>query len=222
MTTQMDATMNERQGRAGIVLCGGRSSRMGRPKSDLVFGNQTLLQRVVGQLSTMVGEMVVVAAAEQPVPPLSEGVILVRDRLAFAGPLAGIAVGLAALNSSIEAAFVTSCDVPCLHLDFVEALFSRLAGYDVVVPFDEQHYYPLAAVYRGSLAVTMTACVTAGMRRPRDFFEHVATRKLNTKILAAFDPDLRTLTNLNTPEDYRQALIRAGLPIPAWVDPKSV
>ena len=217
MATQMD---DSRKRFAGIVLCGGRSRRMGRAKADLVFGLETMLQRVVRLLSGIVDRIVVVAATEQVVPYLDETVTIVRDRLQYAGPLAGISIGLDRLSvyEGIEAAYVTSCDVPFLKPAFVRELFLRLENHDVVVPFDEQHYHPLAAVYRRELAAKVAELVGQEVRRPRDLFNQVRTRKLEIDVLKRVDPELRTLINLNTPEDYRIALQSEGLPIPSWLD----
>jgi molybdopterin-guanine dinucleotide biosynthesis protein A len=85
----------------GIILCGGRSSRMGRSKADLPFGNESMLQRVTRLLSTVVRHIVVVAAAEQQIPDFGAvvrcPVTIARDDLRFAGPLAGLGIGLRTL-----------------------------------------------------------------------------------------------------------------------------
>src|SRR5262249_57842743 len=83
---------------AGIVLCGGRSSRMGRPKAWLAFGDELMLQRVVRVLREVVDPVVVVAAPGQDVPPLPDTVEIVRDEVEGRGPLQGLAAGLAALE----------------------------------------------------------------------------------------------------------------------------
>ena len=62
MTAQMD---DAKKRFAGIVLCGGKSSRMGRAKAELVFGDETMLQRVTRLLSRVVHRIIVVAAADQ-------------------------------------------------------------------------------------------------------------------------------------------------------------
>jgi molybdopterin-guanine dinucleotide biosynthesis protein A len=81
----------------GIVLCGGRSRRMGCDKTWLRFGTETMLQRVVRLLARAVNDLVVVAGLDQQLPPLDGAVRLLRDRRPELGPLEGIAVGLAAL-----------------------------------------------------------------------------------------------------------------------------
>ena len=71
----------------GIVLCGGRSTRMGVPKATLPFGPETMLQRVVRLLSTVVDPIVVVAARDQQLPELPSGVINTVDEREQRGPL---------------------------------------------------------------------------------------------------------------------------------------
>src|SRR6516164_10798270 len=90
---------------AGIILCGGRSSRMGRPKAWLQFGPELMLQRVLRILSEVVSPIVVVAAPEQEVPPLSPDVQIVRDEREGFGPLQGLAAGLQGLQGRAEAAY---------------------------------------------------------------------------------------------------------------------
>src|SRR5258708_37920520 len=83
---------------AGIVLCGGQSTRMERPKAWLPFGPEVMLQRIVRILSDVVSPIVVVAAVGQDVPDLPQAVEIVRDEHEALGPLAGLAAGLKALE----------------------------------------------------------------------------------------------------------------------------
>src|SRR5438552_17509333 len=103
----------------GVILCGGQSQRMGRPKAWLPFAGQTMLARVIGLLCEIVSPIVVVAAPEQELPPIPEDVKIVRDDEKGRGPLQGLAAGLGALEGRADAAYVSSCDVPFLHPAFV-------------------------------------------------------------------------------------------------------
>src|SRR3954454_18916278 len=98
----------------GVVLCGGQSRRMGRPKAWLPFGGELMLPRIVRLLSEVVSPIAVVAAAEQKLPPLASDVLVVRDPISGRGPLEGLAAGLAHLPVDVTAAYVSSCDVPLL------------------------------------------------------------------------------------------------------------
>jgi molybdopterin-guanine dinucleotide biosynthesis protein A len=205
-------------GLGAVVLCGGKSSRMGRPKAWLPFGGEPLLARVVRRIGEAAAPIVVVAAPEQEVPPLPADVTIVRDAVSGRGPLQGILAGLTALEGRASAAFVSSTDAPFLHPELVRCLEALRADgdHDVAVPRAQGHYHPLSAVYRTSVAPVVRDLLDRDMRRPFFVFERVRTRfaeegdLLAGEVLRAADPELRSLRNINTPEDYEAALREAG------------
>src|SRR5206468_5341726 len=132
----------------GIVLCGGQSKRMGRPKAWLPFGDEVLLQRVVRILGGVVRPLVAVAAPEQDVPPLPPEVAVVRDEERGRGPLQGLAAGLAALHGRADAGYLASCDAPFLQPAVVRRLIDLLGDDAICVPRVGEFHHPLAAVYR--------------------------------------------------------------------------
>jgi molybdopterin-guanine dinucleotide biosynthesis protein A len=198
----------------GIVLCGGQSTRMGRPKAELLFGDEPMLARVVRLLAAAVQPIVVVAARDQPLPSLPPEISIARDRRAASGPLEGLAAGLATLGSTADAAYVTGCDVPLLVPAFVQSLIHMLDHFDIVVPADRDFYHPLAAVYRRSVAPHAEALLAEKRLRPAFLFERVATRRVPVEQLRDVDPQLASLTNLNHPHEYMAALAREGLAMP--------
>ena len=105
---------------SGIVLCGGRSSRMHRPKALLPWRGRSMLENAVSVLGEVVDEVIVVSAPDLALPPL--GARVVHDREPGLGPLAGIREGLEAATS--EFAFVTSSDAPFLTAEVVAQLLA--------------------------------------------------------------------------------------------------
>jgi molybdopterin-guanine dinucleotide biosynthesis protein A len=190
----------------GIVLCGGRSSRMGRPKAWLPFGGELMLPRVVRVLREVVDPVVVVAAPGQDVPPLPADVEVVRDEVEGKGPLGGLAAGLAALEGKADAAYLSSCDVPFLKPEFVDRVIELLAGAAVAVPRVGDYFHPLAAAYRVSTRDEVMTLLAADRLRPVFLFDAVPTRVIEPHDLADVDPDVRSLRNLNTPADYEAAI----------------
>jgi molybdopterin-guanine dinucleotide biosynthesis protein A len=190
----------------GIVLCGGQSTRMGRPKAWLPFAGELMLQRVVRLLGTAVRPVVVVAAPEQDVPPLPADVAIVRDDEKGRGPLQGLAAGLAALAGQVEAAYLSSCDVPFLQPAFVRRLIELMGDASICVPRVGAYHHPLAAVYRIGVADAVRRLLAENRLRPFFLFEAVATRIVEAQELVDLDPEFATLRNLNTPEDYESAL----------------
>ena len=195
---------------AGIVLCGGKSTRMGTSKALLAFGPETMLQRVVRILGEVVSPIVIVAAVDQELPPLPEGVILARDENEGRGPLEGVRAGLKALPADVDTAYVTSCDVPLLVPGFVRQIIDLASGYDIAVMEIDGFTHPLSAVYRRSTLALVEDLLANNRLRPVFLFDAVKTRRVRPEEMTA-DPDLRTLRNLNTRADYEQALSEAQL-----------
>ncbi len=198
----------------GIVLCGGRSQRMGRPKAWLPFGGELMLPRVVRILSEVVQPVVVVAAPDQDVPPLPTNVAIVRDEEKGRGPLQGLAAGLRALQGEADAAYLSSCDVPFLRPAFVRRLIALLGEHAICVPHAEGFHHPLAAVYRLDVAEVVSRLLAQNRMRPVFLFEEVPTRVVEAGELADADPTFQSLRNLNTPEEYDAALRQAAVAVP--------
>lgn len=211
-------------GVAGIVLCGGQSSRMGRPKAELPFGRETLLQRTVRVLSEVVSPVLVVAADGQPLPELPDDVLMARDEFAALGPLAGLCTGMARLrrwseqtDTPLHAAYATGCDVPFLSPAFVQVIIDRLGPAEIAVPREAEYHHPLAAVYRLELEPRIRKLLDAQQLRPLTLIKESQTETIDVDELRAADPDLRSLRNTNTPQQYAAALELAGLPVPDWI-----
>jgi molybdopterin-guanine dinucleotide biosynthesis protein A len=193
----------------GIVLCGGQSKRMGRPKAWLPFAGELMLPRVVRLLREAVAPVVVVAAPDQDVPPLPPEVPVVRDDEKGRGPLQGLAAGLAALEGQADAAYLSSCDVPFLQPGFVRRLVDLLGDRAICVPRVGDYHHPLAAVYRLEVATAVKRLLAEDRLRPFFLFEAVPTRVVEASDLADVDATFQTLRNLNTPEEYEAALREA-------------
>ena len=192
------------------MLCGGRSTRMGVPKATLPFGPETMLQRVVRLLGTVVSPIVVVAARDQSLPELPGGVKITHDEREQRGPLEGLRAGLKALPNSVEVAYITSCDVPLLEPAFVTRMVELLSDHDIAVMEIDGFPHPLSAVYRRDTLPHVEALLEKDKLRPVFLFDAVRTRRVRPEEMLSVDPQFRTLRNLNTREDYLAALAEAG------------
>jgi molybdopterin-guanine dinucleotide biosynthesis protein A len=168
-----------------------------------------MLQRVVRLLSEVVSPIVVVAAVDQELPSLPPHVIVTRDEREGRGPLEGLRAGLKALPPDVEVAYVTSCDVPLLVPGFVQQMLDLSRGYDVAVMEIKGFTHPLSAVYGRSTLQQIEELLDKDRLRPVFLFDAVRTRKVQPGEMTS-DPQLRTLRNLNTREDYEQALGEAS------------
>jgi molybdopterin-guanine dinucleotide biosynthesis protein A len=186
---------------------------MGAAKAGLEWHGSTLLYRAASVLMrTVGGPVVVVAAPGQDLPELPAGVAVVADPVEGLGPMQGLAAGLAAVADRAEVAFVCSTDLPFLHPAFVRRVLRGLTvDAEVALPVAHGFRQPLAAAYRTRLAGRVADLLARGNDRPGMIFEHCAVARLDDAALlddadlAACDPRLDSVLNVNTPEDYAAA-----------------
>jgi molybdenum cofactor guanylyltransferase len=174
---------------------------MGRPKALLLFDGEPLIVHIARALECMFAETVIVAAPDQELPDLPA--TLVRDEVAYQGPVGGIYYGLKAAAGKF--CFVTSCDVPFLNPALIAHLTSQIPRYDVVVPFWEDRFQPLHAVYRTSVLALLKEQLDRAELRPVYLFDKVQTCKIEEEAIRRFDPEGLSFLNMNTPDDYTRA-----------------
>jgi molybdopterin-guanine dinucleotide biosynthesis protein A len=204
----LDAT-KEKVG--GIVLCGGKSSRMGRPKPWLPFGAGTMLQHMIDILREVVSPIVVVATPGQTLPSLDDDILLTFDDEKNLGPLAGLAAGLSALSQQVEAAYTSSCDVPFLKPTFVRKMIDVLGEHEIAIPRQGRYHHPLAAVYRTCIEDRVRRLLAQDRMRPIYLLDECDAQVVDVEELRCVDSRLSSLRNINTPEDYEAAL-RESIP----------
>jgi molybdopterin-guanine dinucleotide biosynthesis protein A len=204
-----------------VVLCGGKSSRLGMDKSQLVFRGQSFLSCIVGQIETVTDKIVVVGSeVTGPSRRLPAQVVFERDRRSNAGPLEGIRVGLRRLADSVEYAFVTSCDVPLLNPAVIRHLFAQIGEYQAIVPVDGRRVFGMTAIYQTHLHDAIDRRIEAGQLRVSDLAEALGARKIAADSLSAIDPNLDSMTNINSAADYLSLLERFGEPCPPQLKAK--
>jgi molybdenum cofactor guanylyltransferase len=203
---------------AGLVLAGGRSTRMGRSKATLDWHGSTLARRAVGIVARVVdGPVIVVRAPGQALPPLPAGVERADDAREGRGPLQAIAAGLTALGDRADAVFVCGVDAPLLHPALVAAVIGALAAddaLDVALPVAHGFPHPLAAAYRTTVAPHVEDLLAQDVLGTRPLLQRCRVRRLDETALLAdpavaeHDPQLDSLLNLNEPAEYAAACAR--------------
>jgi molybdopterin-guanine dinucleotide biosynthesis protein A len=186
---------------------------MGRDKAMLPFGpGEVMLQRVVRLTAEVVParRIVCVAGPDQQIPSLPPHVVVIHDRQAYRGPLAGLAGGVAAIFKRADVVFVTGCDMPLLVPALIERLFEVLGDHEIAVPDDGRRRHPLAAVYRVDVLAVAEALLANGQRSLQALLDACRTRWVPVDELREVDPQLGSLSNCNTLEDYRRALGPGG------------
>ena len=197
----------------GFILVGGQSSRMGADKSQLVFGQQTGVERIAAALRPLTAKVRLVGSHVQAEASGLENVPDTHERW---GALGGICAALGACQS--EWAVVVACDLPLVSSD----LFHRLCHLtqqsypqtpDAIVPIQaDERPQPLCAVYRRETCFEAAKKLIAeGEHKPRALLAKVRTRWVKFQELADLPGSEHFFLNVNTPDDYeraRQALDR--------------
>src|SRR5438105_424269 len=107
---------------SAVILAGGRGSRLGKPKATLRFGNVTLIERIVSELRREFDDIVVVAAPpdeNQMLPDVAPARVL-RDEIAYEGPLGALRIGLASAREDVV--FACGCDQPLMRAELAAHL----------------------------------------------------------------------------------------------------
>lgn len=183
-----------------LVLAGGESRRMGRPKAWLGVLDTYLLQYVARRLAPGFSDVMVSFAEpeqlEQPVPYR-----VVFDRKRSAGPLAGIEAGLAAARE--EVMFAVACDMPYVTLDLAQAAVAAARSCDAAIPRVDGRPEPVCGAYRRTALPAIAAALDARLFKAADVAE-----SLDVTWLEGLDP--AQFQSLNTPADL--ARFNAGFP----------
>ena len=181
---------------AGVVLAGGESRRIGRPKGLLRIGNATMIERVLAGVRQACASVLLVTNTPDLYRHL--GVPMVADALPERRSLVGVYTGLLHTGGP---AFVCGCDMPFLNPGLIRYLGALREGVDAVVPRHAGEYEPLHAVYTAACLEPIRRCLARGDRNT-GFLREVNVRVVDEDALRRFDPDLASFMNVNTPEEY--------------------
>jgi molybdopterin-guanine dinucleotide biosynthesis protein A len=179
-----------------LLLAGGSSRRMGRPKARLPVGDTTLVEWVAARLAPAFSQLLVSARDEAQIPERLRAHV-VRDRRPGAGPLAGIEAGLAATPHEVLVA--VACDMPWVEVGLARRLVQASRGHDAAVPRLDGRPEPVCAAYRRSAAAPIGRALDAGRLRAAQALEGLDVHWLE-------DAPAEQLGSLNTPEDYGRFL----------------
>ena len=190
---------------AGIILAGGRSTRMGRDKAFLPLpGNAhtTFVEHLVTLLAAQCSEVVLVARNHEQATLYEHlGISIVTDETPDVGPLMGLYTGLQSVSTTH--ALVTAVDMPFVHPDMLTFLLSQpLDETSLFVPIVNKIPQVLFAVYPRAILPIIKERLQAGRRDPRSLLDVAPVRYIDEAQLRAIDPQLRSFVNMNTLEDY--------------------
>ncbi|MEA2696045.1 MAG: molybdenum cofactor guanylyltransferase [Myxococcales bacterium] len=191
-------------GSAAAIIAGGRGTRLGGLAKGLItVDGQRIIDRQRQALQAVFAHVVVIA--NDPVVWRDIGLPVVADRVADAGPLAGIDAALAALADRATDVVCVAADMPFLESDLLRLLRDHAPGADAVVPRVAGNPEPLLARYAVRLSPMIAAQLGSGDFAVHRFLRRLPVIWLDEPALRAVDPSLRSFTNVNTPADWKAA-----------------
>lgn len=191
----------------GIILIGGRSTRMGSDKALLPLEGSTLLQYCVTTIEKVVDEIVVVNAPNRAIPAIHSDIPLVfgQDRLVNEGPLIGIAAGLELARASIT--IVTAVDMPLIRSELLELLIKKVdSNHKWVVPIADGRPQPLCSALLTSSLPIINTKILEGVRAPMALAGDLNTYMLEEDEWKEVDPNGQSFKNINTPKEFSSLL----------------
>jgi molybdopterin-guanine dinucleotide biosynthesis protein A len=189
---------------SAIILAGGQSSRMGRPKAELPFASGTMLDRVVGEMTRVFDDLVVAAAQPRGYSWEAPGIRVIVDEIPERGPAAALEQALR--QARFDRAFVCSCDVPFVDGKLARKLCEMLEDYDALIPQVDGKLQTLHAVYRKKCAEVLATMRGKSEHRLHEIVNFARVRIVPEEDIRALDPEMLSFFNVNTPEDYLRAL----------------
>ncbi|MFI5304832.1 MAG: molybdenum cofactor guanylyltransferase [Nitrospiria bacterium] len=182
-----------------IVLAGGKSLRMGKDKAFIEFEGQSLIQRTLDTLEPLFEKIAIISKIKEPF--LSLGVPVYEDIYSEGGPMSGLYTGLFYSDGPI---FAVACDMPFLNPEVVRFLTGKLQNFDAVVCQSPDGLHPLHAAYSKSVLPLMENSLNNGDVKMMKFLEKIKLLKIDCNQIRHLDPDIRFLSNINTPGDLKK------------------
>ncbi len=188
-----------------IVLAGGASSRMGRDKLSLPFGDGSVMARVIDAVRTVAGNVIICGTPHQ----VPDGVRVLADIHPGRGPLVALLDAVADVPSDVV--LVVAGDMPLVRAQLLSLVLRELSGHDACVPRVGGILVPTCAAYRRRRVLDAAPALGAtGRTSLHALVASLDVRVLEEDTLRTADPHLLSFTPCNTPDDYRRALARAG------------
>ncbi len=201
----MEQTINRRIEQAGaVILAGGDSKRLGRPKALLDFNGKALIEIILEKLSRSFKEITIVTDKPWLYDHLSVRITgdILDDRVK--SPLRGIHAGLSA--SGLPVQFIVACDMPFIQPALINYMAGNLSGYDAVVPRNSEYYQPLHAFYSRSCISVIEEQISRSNYKITEFYSHLKICYISGEEIAVYDPGEWSFFNVNTWADYKKAL----------------
>jgi molybdopterin-guanine dinucleotide biosynthesis protein A len=192
----------------GVILAGGKSSRMGVNKSFLKLGNQTIIEHIVDLMKSIFSEVIIVTNTPDEYKFLN--LPLYEDIYKWKGPLAGIHSALT--HSQTEKIFVLSCDVPLMSKEMIEHIIEYKTDQSIVFCEAAGYHQPLVGVYSKKILSEIEKFISNNEMSDKSFHQFlkiVDAEIIHPEKLSFYKDEI--FFNVNRPEDYEQLKLKYEL-----------
>ncbi len=183
----------------GIILCGGKSIRMGENKAFIQIEGVPIIKRIYDLFKGMFLEVIIVTNQKDLFLDFDSKIY--SDLIPGKGALGGLYTGI--LLSSFEHCFCVACDMPFIKKSLVQYLIESIGDADVVVPQTKDGLEPLHAVYSKNCIEPIRRLMEEGKSKIVDIYDQVKVKIVDEKDFFRFDPAGESFINVNTPEELR-------------------
>ena len=186
---------------SGIILAGGKSSRMGTNKALIELGPLKIIEHIVSVYSEIFEDIIIVS--NNPAEYSYLGHKVIRDIIPSKGPLSGIHAGLH--EAKHFHSFVAACDMPFLQKDLIELLVEKCVNFDVTVPQLGRFLQPLYAVYSKNCIAPIEESLDKDIFKITNFYQRVKVKYIDQASIEKLGDSEKVFFNVNTKEDLQKA-----------------
>ena len=179
----------------GIILAGGKSSRMGTDKGMILLNGKKFIEHIINALSPNVNQIIIIANNDN----YNElGYKVYKDLIEDSGPLGGIYTGLKL--STTEKNIVLSCDTPFITTEFIKFIISNSNDSEITVPVFKNNTEPLCAVYSKNITQNIYDLIVNNELKMQNVLKKFKTKELQINSNhTMFSENL--FQNINTPQE---------------------
>ena len=188
----------------GIILCGGKSSRMQTNKALLKLGEKTIIENIVDEMRKVFDAVIISANVCDEFSFLN--LPMIKDSYIDRGPLSGIYSGLQYSNTQKN--FITTCDLPLIKSEMIEYIIKTDSEKDIIIPTINSKPERLFGVYKKSVLNIIDEIFTASVQDKYikgsvyDLHQQAEVENVEISNLSIYNESL--FVNMNTPEDYEK------------------
>ena len=182
----------------GIILAGGKSTRMKTDKAFLKLGSGTMIEELISRLEKKFSKLMIIANDKEKYAKF--GIQVMEDIIPDKGPLGGIYTALVKSESVYN--FIFSCDAPFVNPDLMDYMTSKTKDFDAIVPKWQDRFEPIHAIYSKNCIEAIESQLVKNDLKITNFFSEVSIKVIEQGELERFNLGQRPFMNINTREEY--------------------